>query len=95
MCVLFSGSITNMTKKQYFDHCKNFDWYFDFSDDYFGVVLPRRQIQRQLEEAYMCFPEWKPIYMAWHDYYYSGENWGIEKAPLPTYEMFNIKEDEE
>lgn len=43
----------------------------------------------------MCFPEWKAIYMAWHDYHYSGDNCGTEKAPEPTYEMFGIKEDEE
>ena len=83
-----------MTKKQYFDRCKNFDWYFDSSDDYFGVVLPWKRIQEKLEEAYTCFPEWKPIYMAWHDYSYSGKNWGTEKAPLPTYEMFDITEEE-
>ena len=84
-----------MTKKQYFDCCKNFDWYFDFSDDYFGVALPGKRYQEQLEQAYMCFPEWKAIYMAWHDYCYSGDNWEKEQVPKPTYEMFGIKEDEE
>ena len=40
-----------MTKKQYFDCCKNFDWYFDFSDDYFGVALPGKRYQEQYDEV--------------------------------------------
>jgi len=87
--------LVKMTKKQYFDRCKNFDWYFDFSDDYFGVALPGKRVQEQLEQAYMCFPEWKTIYMAWHDYHYSGDNWEKEQALKPTYEMFDIKGDKE
>jgi len=85
-----------MTKKQYFDCCKNFDWYFDFSDDYFGVALPGKQQQQQrLEQCYIDHPEWRCIYVAWHDYHYSGDNWGKEQAPKPTYEMFGIKGDKE
>lgn len=84
-----------MTKKQYFNKCQNFDWYYDFSDDYFGVALPGKQAEQQLIDAYMCFPEWKPIYMAWHNYYFSGDDWGIDKAEKPEYNDFGITEDEE
>jgi hypothetical protein len=84
-----------MTKKQYFDRCKNFDWYYDFADDYFGIALPGKRAEEGLIEAYMCFPEWKSIYEAWHDYAFSGDNWGIDKKKKPAYTNFEIKEDEE
>jgi hypothetical protein len=84
-----------MTKKQYFDWCANFDWYYDFSDDYFNVSLPGKHQQQRLEQGFMDHPEWKPIYDAWHLYYFSGDNWGIDKKKKPEYNDFGIKEDEE
>lgn len=80
-----------MTKKQYFDRCKQFNWLYSFSDD-FRVYSSGAASRRMLEEACMCFPEWKPIYDAWHRYYFSGKPWGIDKAKKPEYHDFEIEE---
>ena len=77
-----------MTKEQYFTLCEHFDWMYAMSDD--NRVYTAGNIgQRNLIRVYEEHREWKDIYDAWHDYYFSGSNFGKPQAPMPKWEEFN------
>lgn len=76
-----------MTKEMYFTLCQYFDWMYAMSDDN-HVYTAGNAGERNLVKYYEANPEWKAIYDAWHDFYYSGSNFGKPQAPKPVWEDF-------
>lgn len=76
-----------MTKEEYFEACKYFDWYYEMSDD-FRVWQEGRQREAELK-AIGQQNGWTAIWQAWHDHMFTGEPWENERKPEPKLEDFN------
>ena len=68
---------------EYFNKCRNFDWFYDYSDDY-RVYSSGRSAMDELIKEYENNPALKPIFDAWHIYNFSGEHFDIAQQPLPV-----------
>lgn len=74
----------------YFERCKIFDWYYEFSDD--GSVYNRgRDTKMKLLSEADGDPIKMKIFMAWQNHMFSGSSFGTEKIPEPTIELINEK----
>lgn len=71
-----------MTLQEYYDQLASHDWYYHFSDDG-RVYNAGYQEQNALKEIAKKSPEFQALYDAWHNYMFTGEPWGNERAPYP------------
>ncbi|NPV00048.1 MAG: hypothetical protein HPY53_01585 [Brevinematales bacterium] len=75
-----------MDKKEYFDRCKEHDWYYQYAEG--GTYYRGSANDEFLRKTAKENPELEAIYDAWYDH-----NFGKpERGPRPTYEMFGIAE---
>jgi len=75
-----------MTPTEFFNRCKNHDWYYDFSDDYRvwqRGTAARDELRRLIAEAGADRSVFQAIYDKWRDYMFNGPSWGTEKPPEP------------
>lgn len=79
--------IMNISKEDYFKLCAEHDWFYSYSDD--ASVNRRGYInETRLKQYYSANPDLETIYIAWKDYNFSGEPFGIDKLQKPILESF-------
>lgn len=59
------------------------DWYYDYSDDYYRVVLPGAQNQRRMEDLAQQGPAHTDLYRAFHRHFFPWKYNLNETPPLP------------
>ena len=77
-----------MNIPEFFEACKKFDWYYEFSDD--GRVWREGTAAREklLKEAKDDLVK-KQIFTDWSNYMFTGEGWSTPKAPEPKLENYH------
>ena len=68
--------------KTYFDMCRNFDWYFENSDDnriYTAGMMYREKLREVADSDEVLMK----VYKAWEAYKFSGDLFGTLQLPEP------------
>ena len=79
-----------MKRSEYFSACATHDWYYAFSED-MRVYRAGSSAESNLKGEAKSDKVKQAIYDAWHDYYFSGQAFGTEKAPKPEIQDFDIE----
>jgi len=78
-----------MTPLEFFNKCKNFDWFYGYSDDY--SVYARGEREGTLIVSIAKSDEFLgKIHEAWKNHIYSGPLWKNEAKPAPKLEDFGL-----
>lgn len=83
------GGAAEMTRDEFFDACRSFDWYYEMSDDH-RVWLAGSRRMRELQADAQGDKVKLSIMDAWRNYKFSGEPWGTKRPPMPRPEDFNL-----
>jgi hypothetical protein len=67
-----------MNLKEFDNMLKNFDWYYQMSDDN-RVWRAGESASARIREVTKTSAEHKELYEVWSKYYYSGPTWNTEK----------------
>ena len=76
-----------MLLKAYFDMCRNFDWYFENSDDD-RVYTAGMKCREKLREFADSDEVLMKVYKAWEAYEFSGDLFGTPQLPEPQLSDF-------
>lgn len=80
--------------KDFFNACKDHDWYYAQSDD-IQVFRDGDRVRKSLFQEAQTNEQKAKIYQAWHDAHFTGPDWkiGTKKAPTPRPEDFGLEPD--
>ena len=76
-----------MLLKAYFDMCRNFDWYFENSDDD-RVYTAGMKCREKLSELAYSDEFLMKVYKAWEAYEFSGDLFETPQLPEPQLSDF-------
>jgi hypothetical protein len=82
-----------MNIKEYFEACKNFDWYYSFSDDH-RVYTRESANEKKLVAEYKNDPIKEKIFKDWSKHVFSGKGWSTAQAPKPELENYHASNEE-
>lgn len=74
---------------------KNFDWYYEFSDDHSVWLRGNANKAKLKETARELGDEAVAILEAWSKHFFTGESWGTDKAeapPMPEYTRADLEQ---
>jgi hypothetical protein len=77
-----------MNTEQFFNACKNFDWYYDFSDDSRVWRNGTAAKEKLLNEA-KSDPIKMKIFTDWNKHMFSGESWSTPRTIKPELEHYH------